>query len=149
MKLNGYRDELPFGDDALREIRGNVMKKIEDERPSPRWLGLFVRATLVAAVLLLLVVRPARVVPPANVPAANRSVKFTLHEQRHPDVAPIQPFLPLQTPLQTMHRPRRIKRIEPAPASAESNPAPIRIELQTSNPDIRILWITNPPGETR
>jgi len=150
MKLNRYRDELPLGDDALREIRGNVMKQILDERPARRWLGVFVPATLAATVLVLLVLRPAHPtpvpVPETTRPVQTRPVALTpkpLIEVAEPSV------LPTHRPRRTSRRPQRIERTAPAPASAASEPAPMRIELHTSNPDIRILWITHPSGETR
>jgi hypothetical protein len=146
MRLDEFRNELPFGDDELRAIREQVMNRIAQKpRRGPAWLGMFLRASLVAAALVLLVVRPMRENVPVVVPLATHT---PLVVARAPIVTPPTEH-PLPRPKRVSRRPRPIEHTEPPPASAESAPAPVRIELQTSNPDIRILWIANPSGETR
>ena len=143
MRLDEFRNELPFGDDELRAIREQVMHRIakEPQRES-RWLGMFLRASLAAAALVLVFVRPTqekavRVVESPTRPVVEALTAPPSTTRRLEDSTPRRRRKP-RPPVQRASRPE-----EP------SAPAPVRIELQTSNPDIRILWITNPSGETR
>jgi hypothetical protein len=152
--LRKFRDELPFGDDVLREIRNDVLKRIECEPgPKAHWLGLFVRTSFAAIALIVFVVwqtgesprprvveSPSRravetVRPTITTLASNPSEPRRLEDPKTPNVR------------RAARRRTRITRPAPIPASAE--PAAVRIELHTSNPDIRILWINQSSGETR
>jgi hypothetical protein len=165
MSLDQYRNQLPFGDDELREIRVRVMREIEKERARPRWLGVFARASLAAALLVLLIVPltrhepsgtqeervasgtlPVQPSPGGNIPATRNA----------PPATRATPPAPAARQTTARHSrkgpgkdPRKLTHPHPVPepASAESISAPMRIELHTSNPDIRILWITQPTGE--
>lgn len=151
--LRKFRDELPFGDDVLRELRRDVMKRIERESlPKPHWLGAFLRTSFAAIALIVFVVwqagdssRPRVVESPSRrfaEPVQQPSiVRSTPLETRRLEVT--------KTPKVQRTARRRTRTTRPAPEPAFAEPAAVRIELHTSNPDIRILWIQQPSGETR
>lgn len=144
MRLDELRNELPFGDAELRAIRAQVMNRIAQEpRRGSRWLGMFLRASLAAAALVLLVVRPTQEHAP-NVPTR-------VVESPSPQVveSPSRRVVVKESPSPPPRRKPRPAVQRASRPEEESVPAPVRIELQTSNPDIRILWITHPSGETR
>jgi hypothetical protein len=142
--IRNYRSQLPFGDEALAQIRKDVLTQIErEQRVERRWLGLFLRATLAASVLVFLVSlpllrRPDRkptitpAVSPVPQPPQPPAQLATRNPQPDPAPTPPRP---------ARRRPRPIERIEP--------PEVVRIELHTSDPDVRIIWFTNHTGETR
>jgi len=141
--IRNYRSQLPFGEDVLVQIRKDVMTQIErDARP---WMGIFLRATIATSALLLFVSLP---VIRREKPVASSELRVAR------EASPVRPAQlatrnsqpePVITP--TSHRVRRrpIKRTEPVPPE----PAEVRIELQTSDPDVRIIWFTNDTGDTR
>ena len=158
--LKSFRDELPFGEDVLLEIRKNVMQRIEQESPRERnWLGVFLRASFAAVALILFVVwhtgessrqvaeSPSRqvvespsvpVVEPAPTPVTIASKPSETGRLEDPE-----------TPKVRRTARRRTRSTPPASEPAFAEPVAVRIELHTSNPDIRILWINQPSGETR
>jgi len=154
--LKRFRDELPFGDDVLREIRRDVMTSIEREsRPERRWLGMILRASFAAVALIVFVVwqtgespsrrvveSPSRVVESSSRPVVESSSPLIARASNPSETRRLEDP---ETP--RVRRRTRITRPAPEPAYAE--PAAVRIELHTSNPDIRILWINQPSGETR
>jgi hypothetical protein len=145
MNLKDFRNELPLGDDDFRAIRRSVLQQIE--RPSSHWLGTFLRASLVAAALVLLLVRPTEETVPER---PSRPVVESPTIPAPPSPSTTRRLADSPPRVATHHRtPPRRRPIRHQPSPLEWAATPLRIELHTSNPDIRILWITNPTGETR
>jgi len=139
--IRNYRSQLPFSDDILAQIRKDVMTQVERETRAERtWMGLFLRATLAASALAVVLLWPSRRVDEPTSRRVNPAPRI-VHVQSAPVVVVAEkPLVPSAT------RPRPVKRIV-QPVSAE--PVVMRIELQTSDPDVRIIWFTNDSGDTR
>jgi hypothetical protein len=129
-------NEMPLNDRDFAEIRGNVMREIARRRRRNGVFAAMAVAFAVLAIVFVLVPRPVRkhrggeaaaaplrtpppVVGLSGAPAASPAVVATLvqpkkkHHQHHRKPEPI------------------------AIAASE----PMTIELQTANPDVRIIWI--------
>jgi hypothetical protein len=150
--LKRFRDEVPFGDDVLREIRNDVMKSIEREsRREPRWLGMILRASFAVALIVFVVWQTGespsrRVVDSPSVPVVEPVHQPVAIASNPPETRKLEDP---ETPNVRRAARRRTRITRPAPEPAFAEPAAVRIELHTSNPDIRILWINQPSGETR
>jgi hypothetical protein len=116
-------NELPFGEDVFAEVRKDVMARIARPRKVvPVWAYA---AAAIAVVIML--VYPKREELPVNAPA-------------HPRVA--QAFQPALPALDADW----IVRATPKPKKHHVRPAviePVRIEIQTGDPDVRIIWISD------
>jgi hypothetical protein len=147
---------MPLNDRDFAEIRANVMREIERRRTRGVWLTAASVAFAVLAIVFVLIPRPQQ---NHGTTTAVRIVKkipspvLTAPEKHGAAAAPLivatktpSPVIHVspttlpaavatsQKPSKKHHRPE----LEPiAIASSE----PMTIELQTANPDIRIIWI--------
>lgn len=128
MNLKDFRGDVPLGDEDFLAIRRNVMQQIA--APRSNWLGVFLRASFAVALMVFFVTRVVeRPAPLAEIP---KRTPIVIAEKHKPE------------------KPKRAHHRKPKKEPVQIAAAPVRIELHTSNPDIRILWITNPEsGETR
>ena len=126
------KDEMPLSADDFRAIRRSVMAAIEARRKRT------VRAIQLAFAAIAIVIgvwiewrKP--LAPPRRVEVAHaiRPVPPVVAAAQSPKSAP--------PPARRHHRKYR-KTVAPAASEA----APVRIELATADPDIRIIWISNP-----
>ena len=122
-----FRSQLPFGDDVLAEVRKNVMARVTRPRP---WLAAWsLAATAAAIAVIVMLVIPRGEDFPVTVPGGLRArPTFTLRRTGSQPVPMNVRAVPKRKP---HHR---------QPAIAE---VPVRIELQTSDPDVRIIWISD------
>lgn len=125
-------DPAPFNAADRMALRDAVLAQIRHEaRPSPiRALRPYALAAA-AAVVVLLVSTRFHSTPSVSAPETSRPATIT--------PTPV----PAATPLQAYPRPVRIAHRKPAP---DPDPIPAgssltRIELQTPNPQIRIIWL--------
>jgi len=134
-------NEMPLNDRDFAEIRGNVMREIARRQ---RRGALLIAASVAFAVLAIVFVLIPRPVPQKNragtiagatqKPAARLSVA--------PAILPAETVATIQTPAKHHHPHHRARKPIPPPiAIASSEQQPITIELQTANPDVRIIWI--------
>ena len=128
------KDEMPLTDRDLADIRASVMRTIEARESRRRWAA--VCAMLVFAIIIA--TRPDGRTSPSAPPRPARLV--ATRPAGEGAGAPQR----TNTKVVAHHHHRRRHREEPTP---------IRVELATSDPDIRIIWITNTnesqSGETR
>ena len=123
------RGPLPLDDHDFASIRAQVMARIERPRRAPLWRVAF--ASLVLAVLSIVVGRQPAVRPSPGAPRH----PLPLTRERG-EVARIAP-LPRQRERVAEGRVRVTHHHKPPPQTVA------RIELQTADPNVRIIWITN------
>lgn len=127
------KDQLPLSAEDFRTIRRSVLATIERRRVRR------VRAVQLAfaAGLIAVGIQWPKPAPPRHVEV------IPAHATRPAPglviAAAQEPSGPKPPPARRHHR-RHRKTVAPA----ASEPAPMRIELATADPDIRIIWISNP-----
>lgn len=162
LPLDGIRGELPLCDDDFAEIRRSVMATVT-ARPRPaRRRTLLAFALGAAAIVALLAVgvsyvrrarAPERVEIASTTPPARAVVpppeppRPVVSPPTHP--APVV-VAPKTAPRRIHHRPSRPKTPEVALASLPpaARAEPVRIEIQTKDPNVRIIWISQQPQTT-
>ena len=132
----------PFSPNESAELRRRVWSRIEDDRSrtifgrgglSWNTAGLAAAAAL-ALVALLLPWRPAR---PSAPP--------TIRDRIAAVPPPVAAVLPLPKPEAPAPAPRIARRRAPRRPGRIAEPAePVRIELSTPDPDVRIVWLVGP-----
>jgi hypothetical protein len=119
------RRDLPLSDGDFARIRESVLAAIETRRARRTRI---VRVTQISLLLLLVIVVAMRL--PSRDEAIAPVKRATLH--RPPAVAvavAVSQPAPQPRPARRHHTPK--------------NDAPIRIELTTEDPDVRIIWIAS------
>jgi hypothetical protein len=142
LPLHEYRADLPLTDTDFAAIRATVMTKIAARKRS-RFAGLGWRlafAAIVVAILGLGAVaalrRPQAAAPSIPIARHPRIAQQTIASaEPAPRVLPVAPVQPARRHHSARHAPTHPLRV------AAAGP-PVSIQLQTSNPDIRIIWIT-------
>lgn len=124
-------DPAPFSPAERLALRASVLTQIRQEGRPSRIRALRPYVLAAAAVLVLLVTTRFRSTPSVSAPETSRPATIT------------PTHVPAATTLQASPRPVRIAHRKPAP---DPDPIPAgsslsRIELQTSNPQIRIIWL--------
>jgi hypothetical protein len=129
--MNG---QMPLNDRDFTDIRKSVMRTIESRRTRRAWMLRTAFAIIAILFAIQWPTRTTRVLPPvARGDSRGRAVHLA---------APIA-----QTQVRT--RPAVVIASKPSrhhqrrPLNKHHEPTPIRIELATADPDIRIIWITN------
>ena len=120
----------PFSESDRAVLRASVMEQIRREAPRPlrRTAWLWAAAALMLAVASPFLLRhPALPAIPVTAPEADRAPLVT------PKPVPAGPGMPRSRPL--------ARRTPPAVESSSPDPTLTRIEFQTSNPNIRIIWL--------
>ena len=143
--MKDFRGPLPLTDADFTRIRANVMAEVRSSRrPSLLWRLAFAAAVAAFAFWRLFHIPAIEVIPPAlpqvaltttipvpplpapvsvdSAPAGTESAPPAVHVARH-------------------RKARRRPAIE-AVRTVET-PEPVRIEIRTSDPDIRIIWLPN------
>lgn len=142
----------PLTDADYATVRRSVMTKIAAQESRRTWL---VRGMQLAFAVLAIAILTLWLTKSGNEPTVVTQMKHpqiaqtssnptqqpsNLATQQLPPVANQQPV--------TTPRPRGPKAIHVArrhqPRTSEPPPGPMRIQLATNDPDIRIIWITNP-----
>jgi len=125
----------PLTDRDFAEIRGNVLREIARRQRRNAWVLAASVAFAVVALVFVLIPRPAQR-PAGEAAGATQKQK----PAALPSVAPA--ILPAKNVVATKTVHRKHHRKTPPPiAIASSERQPITIELQTANPDVRIIWI--------
>ena len=133
--------KAPLTEADFAQIRSNVMAKIETPRRSSlalRWAY----AAVIAVCLLIARVVSEKPAPPRNADVhVGRSAGFQPAPVSRPVVGgPAERSSALPTPKAL---PRAVVATKP-----KTEPPPMRIEILTSDPDVRIIWIANQTPET-
>jgi hypothetical protein len=147
MKMTEYRSQQPLNDDDFAVIRRNVMTTIAG-RKDRRLFPIVMRFALAAAVitafgLVFVTLRPAQ---PSSV-ATKRPSPVVRPRPIAPVVVASVAVTPPIAPV--VHQPRH-HRAHPRSefALVKATQPNIRLELRTSDPDIRIIWIANQTPST-
>jgi len=120
-------NDLPFGEEVFAEVRKNVMKRVTRPRRFVAAWALAATATVIAIVLLLI---PRREELPLNAPPHRVAQAFQ----------PTPPYPPEAQVGKPAPHDEAKKHHHKQPAVTEE---PLRIELTTNDPDVRIIWITD------
>ena len=129
---------MPLTDRDFAEIRSNVLREIAGRE---RRNAFMLAASVAFAVLALVFVLVPRPLHEHQKPAGRIAGATQKPTTRRLSVAPA--ILPAKTVVATQTVPKKHHHHKPQPiaiASAEV-PQPMTIELQTGNPDVRIIWI--------
>lgn len=156
LRFRDFRADQPLGDDSFASIRRAVLN--ETRTPQLRFVRIWLRPAIAAVLLIsflsfaLFLMHPRVGVPTAEQPktpaaAAGPTTAPTVTSapgpsarSTVPDLAPAPAVPPAQ--VQSVARVARHHK-RPAPESRVATAAhePVVIQLQTSDPDIRIIWI--------
>lgn len=148
----------PFSPDENAELRRKVWSRIEHDRTRTifGWRGLswntaaLAAAAALAVLALLLPWRPTR---PSASPAVRDGIAAAVPSR---DAAPLsrpqallpQPQASLSQPQALAPAPRIARRRAPGRPGRIAEPAePVRIELSTPDPDVRIVWLVGPTAD--
>ena len=118
------KNEMPLTEQDFAEIRRNVMREIGRRSHPGRWVAL-AAAAVIGFVLLM--------VPREDVQVPNAAPVRTVAPQI--EAPAILPATPARSPA----RPRTTRRHTRTQQQASSTP--VRMEFQTADPDVRIIWI--------
>ena len=134
--------KAPLTEADFAQIRSNVMAKIATPRRSSlalRWAY----AVVIAGCLLIARVVSEKPVAPRNADVhVGRSAGFQPAPVSRPEVGgPAERSSALPTSPEALPKAVAAKKHKPAAA-------PMRIEILTSDPDVRIIWIANQTPET-
>lgn len=152
MNLSKLRTPPPLSDSDYAAIRARVMAEVAHRsRPRPFWRMALALATTLIVVLLLIPSRENESLPQApRIAESGGAIQ-------PPDASLIAPALPSPAAVQgaaapsapmapSTSPPARVARRAPRkpPLSESMAAAPLHIEIHTTDPDIRIIWIVNP-----
>ena len=129
--MKDFRGPLPLTGADFTRIRANVMAQVRPRRASFafRWAFAMLAAAFIGVVSYKsLQVTPVTSAPPPPLRHAERS----------------EASLPPQLPAAVPARPRHTTRSPlPVPRSSPIEAPTFRMEIQTADPDIRIIWLPN------
>lgn len=167
LDLTTLRSEVPLRDSDYAAIRARVRAELAKRGTRqwfPLWLRVAVTAVVVVAIAALLIAprndgadiaaeAPAAVIrtAPAPVPqiaAAEKSSPAPLPPPARTYEEKRIPAAETATPTERAPSRRPVRQPAPEPvqiATAE----PMRIEMHTEDPDVRIIWIVQPIAETK
>jgi len=157
---------MPLSDRDFAEIRANVMREIERRRTRGVWLTAASAAFAVLAIVFVLIPRP-RHTPVGEIAHVRKTPVVRGPENRGGGPAVVPPSVATNTPSPVTHvapptprtavasteeRPKKHHHPEPEAIATKARTTsprhtaiassePMTIELQTANPDIRIIWI--------
>lgn len=142
MKMTEFRSRQPLNDGDFAAIRANVLATIaarNERRLLPIVMRFAVAAAVVIAVGSAFFVRraaPIAVTTKAPVPAI-----VTSHATPPPPIVVAVTTKPPEAPVALRPRHRRLPHSEGVTTVASHQN--IRMEFQTSDPDVRIIWIAS------
>ena len=132
--------KAPLTEADFAQIRSNVMAKIETPRRSSLALRWAYAAVIAVCLLIARVVSEKPVAPPRSADVhVGRSAGFQPAPISRPEVGgPAERSSAVPRAL-----PKAVVATKP-----KTEPPPMRIEILTSDPDVRIIWIANQTPET-
>jgi anti-sigma factor RsiW len=153
---------IDFDETMLADLRREVMKEIA-ARPQSLWSRLFLRGrwqyAFATSMLLIAMILPALVWLRAEREPAVRPPVAAVNEKIVRPAPPAKQILPTRKPASDNARVIAVKRTrlavnEPRVTSVTSGPKeaselsePMRMEIKTSDPNVRIIWFVNQPAE--
>lgn len=152
LDLAALHSEVPLRDSDYAAIRARVRAEIA-RREQRRFLPLFLRfafaATIVALVAVLVIPRNREVpVPHAVKPTPIPAPALAPVQTPPPLVVQRSEEPPAQAQVEKKVATARPKRRAPKRSTRSVQIAePMRIEMQTADPDVRIIWIVQPESE--
>jgi cytoskeletal protein RodZ len=156
------KNELPLTDRDFANVRKSVMAAIETRQARRVWT---IRAMRLAFAVLVLAAGAWWMIRPTAVPAIAPPNSIAPQTAQAPNNTTPPPLQQLETPQQpaapslvatrdqhhnrtTWTASRRQHHQTPVHEIATLT-EPLRLELRTDDPDIRIIWITNPTPNSR
>ena len=128
---------MPLNDRDFAEIRSNVLREIARRQRRNSWV--LAGSVAFAVLAMVFVLMPRRVENRAG-EAAGAPPRTVAVPVAHLSGAPAAS--PVRVVAKHPQHHRKHHRAQPQPiAIASSERQPITIELQTANPDVRIIWI--------
>ena len=137
-------NEMPLNDRDFAEIRGNVMREIARRQ---RRNAMFLAGSVVFAVLALVFVLIPRPEPAGGGRQVAVGGSRAEEAVRHPQPATRNrtPAITIATteiaPVKHHRKHHRAHKPQPIAIASTEPQTPLTIELQTANPDVRIIWI--------
>lgn len=142
------KNEPPLTDRDFAAVRHSVLATLEIRR-TRRVRAVRVLSIVVAIVAMVAILqRPTRqqILAPRPVPVA-RAIDRPVAPQGAPLAARVTP-LETHSAVAAASRPQPKRRERPGlQAPVPSDEPPMRLEIATANPDIRIIWISNSNNE--
>jgi len=140
MNMNEFRSKQPLSEEDFAVIRRNVMNEIAARKtlfPIAMRFA-FAAAVVIAIGIAFIVKRPA--------PVAIETVKQPVLIEKVP-VAVATVVKPPVTRV-VAHHPRHRRAAHPRAEYASTTPQNIRLELRTSDPEVRIIWVASQTPST-
>jgi hypothetical protein len=130
--LTDFRGPLPLRDSDFADVRRRVLSKIERRTNAPLMLGFAVAAAVVALIIVLLP-------HPKTTTTTTNPLPVAVHRKAPVVVAPPAPVAKTAEAAPAKPKPRK----PPQVASVGGPPADseIYMDIQTSDPNVRIIWI--------
>ena len=133
-------NQMPLNDRDFAEIRANVMREIERRRTRGVWLTAASVAFAVLAIVFVLIPRPIPKNAGRIAGATPKQALPVIHLSEAPAASPAPTVVAANPPKKHYRQHHRKPKPELEPIAIASS-EPMTIELQTANPDIRIIWI--------
>jgi len=128
--MKDFRGPLPLGDRDFVEIRKNVVSKIGRRRVVPLVFQLAAAAAAVVVLAFLLIPRPT---VPNKIPIIPKATSAV--------APPKEPAVVAEVPVEK-HAPKPHRKTEQiASVGGPPQDSQIYLDIQTSDPNVRIIWI--------
>ena len=130
--MKEFRGPLPLDDRDFADVRRRVLSKIE-RRPSAPLLLRFAVAAAVVALIIVLLPHPK---------TTNRPLVVVHHKRAlvvRPAIAHVEPALSRLAPAKSR---RHVRSERIASTGAPPPDAEITMNIETADPNVRIIWIT-------
>jgi hypothetical protein len=140
--LRDFRGPLPLTDADFARIRANVLAEVRTRRSFFAFRFAFASLAAVFAVVIswnALRVPVLELAPPSQ---PRPHLAFTIPVPPLPAAEERRTVPPRRPPAEAVAAPRITPAIVHQPESQ-----PVRLEIQTADPDIRIIWLPNEPLE--
>ena len=128
--MKDFRGPLPLDDRHFAEVRRRVLSKIERQPRAPLVLRLAVVAAAVVALFIVFLPHPR----------TTKGPPVAVHRQTPVVVAPAAAVKIAQAP-PTKHPPKRRNPDRIVAVGGPPQESDIYMDIQTSDPNVRIIWI--------
>ena len=145
--LASLRGVLPLTASDFAAVRRNVLAATEERHSGALRFRFALAAVVILIAAVTLVMRRESAIPQSTTSVAQTTtVAPPVTKLEPPVVVATMESVPVVTKSVRAARPRvtrRAPRPTPPPQTAETDGAALRLEFQTADPDIRIIWIAN------
>jgi hypothetical protein len=134
MNTRELHTPVPLSDDDYAAVRAGVLAELAAEKRRRRFIIAFAAAATLAFAAWLLTPEPV----PTHVEPQKVRAKAVVVTDVSPSTVGLKPVTTTVEPV-AFRKPHRSRTVKPS--------EPLRIELHTHDPDIRIIWIVTPDKE--